>query len=111
MRRTKKDDAGMNNEEGARSAGLSADVTSAGVSRIDGPGIELGGFAGAELPQQLCWQVFAGQRCENPIRNTRRQLVRPLVDCLIRDPDALCGGGDGTAEQFDGLDFQHVGLY
>lgn len=43
----------------------------------------------------------------NPISDTPRQFVGPLVYRLVRDAYCLGSGGYGPAQQFDGFGFEH----
>lgn len=60
--------------------------------------------------EQLPRQMFASERSEHSISDPIRQDVRPLVDGLVGHTNCVCGGGYGTAEEFDGLGLKHGSL-
>lgn len=53
---------------------------------------------------------LAPQRRLNTVFDSGRQLIRPLVNRLVGDANSLGGGGDGSAEEFNGFGFEHASL-
>lgn len=54
--------------------------------------------------------LHAPQRGLDAVRDTWRKFVRPLVHRLVGDANCIGGGGHCSAEQFDGLSFQHADI-
>jgi len=53
------------------------------------------------------WHVFPAPHGIHTVGNARGKIVRPFVHRLIRNADCFGGCGDGAAQQFNGLSFEH----
>lgn len=64
-------------------------------------------YMGWLLPDQLGRQVLAGQRRQHAVRNARREHVRPLADCRLRNAYSFSGLAWRSAQQFNGFGLEH----